>query len=93
MCWTSKTYNAKLDKLAELKRDRDALDKAVKELEEAIKADLGDLEKLDTGKYAISFPHVEKRSFDGKSFEAKHPKLWAEFQKVTAYRRFSFKAV
>lgn len=90
MCWTSKTYNAKLDKLAELKAERTALDNAIKDLEEAIKADLGDIETLDTVKYLVRFTKYETTSFDKKAFGKVHPKLLEQFTKTTPARRFSF---
>ena len=90
MCWTSKTYNTKLDKLAELKSQRNALDAEIKELEEAIKADLGDLEVLDTVKYLVRFTPYETSRFDSKAFGKVHPKLLEQFTKKTSARRFSF---
>lgn len=92
MCWTNRTYDAKLDKLAELKAARDALESQIKDLETTIKEDLGDLEIKETGKYLVRYTHYETSRFDSKAFGKKHPKLLEEFTKKTAARRFTFTA-
>ena len=89
MCWTAKTYNQKLDKLTALKADRAALDDEIKALEESIKADLGDLELLETGRYTVRFTKYETSRFDSKAFGKIHPKLLEQFTKKSEARRFS----
>ena len=92
MCWTNDTYNKKLNKLENLKAQRTILDAEIKALEDAIKADMGDLEILDTNRYTVRFTRFETNRFDSKAFGKVHPKLLAEFTKTSEGRRFSFTA-
>lgn len=92
MCWSDRTYNLKLDKLAALKEERAALDAAIKAIEDAIKNDLGDLEILETGRYIVRYTRYETSRFDSKAFGKVHPKLLAEFTKTSESRRFSVTA-
>jgi len=93
MCWTKKTYNAKLDNLAALKAERDALDKKIKEIEDAIKNDLGELETMETGKYLVRFTTYETSRFDTKGFSKHFPDVAEAWTKKTISRRFSFSTI
>lgn len=91
MC-TIRTMNAKLDKLAALKADLKDIEKQVKDLEDFIKAELGDAELLDTGRYTVKYTRYTSSRFDSKAFAAAHPRLAKEFTKATESRRFSWAA-
>lgn len=91
MC-TIRTMNAKLDKLAALKADLKDLEKQVKDLEDFIKAELGDAELLDTGRYTVKYTRYTSSRFDSKAFSAAHPRLAKEYTKATEARRFSWAA-
>lgn len=89
MC-TVKTLNRKLDTLAELKAAAKDLDGRIKALEDFIKAEIGDAETLDTGRYTVRYTRYTSSRFDSKAFSAAHPRLAREYTRETESRRFSW---
>jgi len=73
-----------LEKEKKLKKEKE-------ELQNKLKALLGEAEKAKVGSHIVSWKTVKSSRFNSKSFQKDHPKLFAKYSYTTEYRRFSLK--
>ena len=93
MCYTARQYNSRAARLMELKVLLKDVEKQIADIESEIKADMGDTEEVTTDKFAITWKTIVSNRFDQKSFKAAHEKLFEQFVKPSASRRFEVKEV
>ena len=79
---------AKAKELKELKRMAEELAAEISEIEDSIKAEMGDREELIAGEYKITYKTVSSSRFDSKGLKAELPELAERFTLKTSYRRF-----
>ena len=78
-----------LDEYEQIVRQQKALAERREEIENTIKADLGNNERGLCGKYAISWKTQQRSTLNSKALQAAHPELVLDpFYKVTAVRPF-----
>ena len=91
MCYTNRQYDNRMKKLAELEEKKKALEAEIDAIINDLKADMGDMELVETGKWVIRWTKVSSNKFDSASFKKDHAALYASYQKPTSSRRFSYK--
>jgi predicted phage-related endonuclease len=60
---------------SQLKSQQKALDERVKEIENRIKADMGEAEKAACGRFSVSWKSQSRRSFQEREFQKDHPDI------------------
>ena len=77
-----KTLAAKIASYLELKAQEDALKKSIKEVEDALKAELANQNKTDlqAGKYGVRIVEGNQRRFDTKAFQQEHPDVYESYR-------------
>lgn len=91
MCMTERQYDNRLKKLQALEEQKKELEAAIKALQDELKADMGDLEEIQTGHFLLRYTKVVSTRFDSTAFKKAHSKLYKDFCKETESRRFSYK--
>lgn len=79
--------NAKLRELKKLKAKQEELDKKIGEIENEIKAYMGDTEELRTGTHKITFKGVASTRLDTKSLKKELPEIAERYTISTFYKR------
>lgn len=87
---TKKALIEKIEMLNEAEAQLDEISKVVESLKDEIKAEMlrKKLEEYEVGKYIIRWTSVLSNQFDTKAFKQSHTKLYKEFTKQVASRRF-----
>lgn len=81
-----------LDRLDGLKETRKRIDESIADIENAVKAEMGDAETGVCGKYTVTWKNASRTTFDSKRFIADHASLdLTAYIKTTAYRTFKIK--
>lgn len=63
-----------------------------RQIEQELKLYLGNAETAENEKYRVSWKNIESSRIDSARLQAEHPEIYAEYSKVSAYRRFQVKA-
>lgn len=87
---TLRQIDYRIGKLEALEAERNELDKQIAELKAAIQDEMGDAETLETPKFIIRWTTYVRNAFDSKAFRTEHAKLYADYTRPTASRRFSY---
>lgn len=90
MCYTNRQYLNRLEKLDMLKQQIAELEKQAKAIEDDIKTDMGDVEKIECEQFRLSWSKIVSARFDTKAFHAEHEALYNQYTRNTETRRFSF---
>ena len=79
---------------AQRKREAVQLNAEVTELENKIKASMGEAERIVGGKYIALWKSATRSTLDEKALRAGHPEIvFRDYTKTTTYRRFTLKEV
>jgi len=79
---------AKVHELMELKRMKEELDSEIVQIEDEIKAVMGNEELLVAGAYKISWKSVTSSRLDSTALKKALPEIAERFMKSTTTRRF-----
>ena len=79
---------AKVHELMELKRMKEELDSEIVQIEDEIKAVMGNEELLVAGAYKISWKSVTSSRLDSTALKKALPEIAERFMKQTTTRRF-----
>ena len=79
---------AKVHELMELKRMKEELDSEIVQIEDEIKAVMGNEEMLVAGAYKVSWKSVTSSRLDSTSLKKALPDIAERFMKSTTTRRF-----
>lgn len=81
----------RIEKMKELERQQEALQKQIDELKEQIKQDMEQkgVEELQAGSFLIRWKMVLSNRFDAKAFKKEHESLYNQYLKQTQSRRFT----
>lgn len=81
----------RIEKLKELERQQEALQKQIDELKDQIKQDMEQkgVEELQAGSFLIRWKMVLSNRFDTKAFQKEHESLYNQYLKQTQSRRFT----
>ena len=79
----------KVHELMELKRMKEELDNEIAQIEDEIKAVMGNEELLLAGAYKVTWTPYTTSRFDSSRFKKDHAELAAAYTKTTTTRRFS----
>ena len=79
----------KVHELMELKRMKEELDNEIAQIEDEIKAVMGNEELLFAGVYKFTWTPYTTSRFDSSRFKKDHAELAAAYTKTTTTRRFS----
>ena len=79
----------KVHELMELKRMKEELDNEIVQIEDEIKAVMGNEELLFAGAYKVTWTPYTTSRFDSSRFKKDHAELAAAYTKTTTTRRFS----
>lgn len=76
-----------LAELALLKKMKKDIEDKISSTEAQIKAFMlvNGCEKLDNGVHSATLSHVERSSFDSKTFKAEHPRLYNRYARTQSY--------
>ena len=83
------TLESTIHEILDLKRMREELDAAIANLEDSIKAVMGDEELLTAGAYKVSWKTFTSSRVDTTALKKAMPDVAAQFTKQTTARRFS----
>ena len=79
---------AKVHELMELKRMKEELDSEIVQIEDEIKATMGNEELLIAGAYKVSWKSVTSSRLDSTALKKALPDIAERFMKSTTIRRF-----
>ena len=79
---------AKVHELMELKRMKEELDGEISQIEDEIKAVMGNEELLVAGAYKVSWKSVTSSRLDSSALKKALPEIAERFMKSTTTRRF-----
>ena len=79
---------AKVHELMELKRMKEELDSEIVQIEDEIKAVMGNEEMLAAGAYKVSWKSVTSSRLDSTALKKALPEIAERFMKSTTTRRF-----
>lgn len=81
----------RIEKMKELERQQEALQKQIDELKDQIKQDMEQkgVEELQAGSFLIRWKMVFSNRFDAKAFQKEHESLYNQYLKQTQSRRFT----
>ena len=79
---------AKVHELMELKRMKEELDSEIGQIEDEIKAVMGNEEMLVAGAYKVSWKSVTSSRLDSTALKKALPEIAERFMKSTTTRRF-----
>jgi putative phage-type endonuclease len=79
-------YEASISRRAELIKSGDDLDEKIVEIENRIKAQLGNSEAARAGKYIVTWKNQSRVSIDGKTLKDKYPDIFQKVQKSNDFR-------
>ena len=79
---------AKVHELMELKRMKEELDSEIVQIEDEIKAVMGNEEMLVAGAYKVSWKSVTSSRLDSTALKKALPEIAERFMKSTTTRRF-----
>lgn len=79
--------------IADLKEQRDAIDKKIAEHENAIKAHMGEYERLHAGAYYVNWKPSTRVTLDSKALRKDLPQIAERYSKTGVGRRFEIKEV
>lgn len=87
---TNKEIEAKLKELKEMKVLKDELEDQIKELEDAIKAEMTaqDTDTLRAGAFKATWKPYTSSRFDGSAFKKTHEELYKQYCKEITTKRF-----
>lgn len=80
MCYTNKQLENRARKLEDLKAQKKAIEEAIALIEEDLKQDLGENNKVETEHFKISFTSFISHRFDSSTFKKDHSKLYEQYQ-------------
>ncbi|WCK53870.1 YqaJ viral recombinase family protein [Aneurinibacillus sp. Ricciae_BoGa-3] len=80
-----------LERLDYAKSEAKAAEERVAEIENQLKAMIGDFETGIASQHIITWKNVESRRIDSKALKTEHPDIYERFAKVSTSRRFSVK--
>lgn len=88
---TKKALIAKVTELQELEAKIDELEAMADSIKDEIKKELNrkNVEELEAGQYIIRWTNVLSNRFDSSAFKASHAKLYKDFTKQVASRKFT----
>lgn len=83
-----------LEDYAALKAQKKALDEAIAQVEQAIKADMKDASRAIWNGWRVTWEPAQRKTLDTKALMKDHPGIdYGRYYKVTDYRRFAVKEV
>lgn len=85
------TVDSLLEEYEEARQSRAEANTKVKEIENRLKAMLGENERGVTKNHMVTWKTIQSNRFDAKSFEKDHPDLFGKYTKTSSHRRFGFK--
>ncbi|AKO92679.1 hypothetical protein BEH_11590 [Priestia filamentosa] len=85
------TVDSLLEEYEEARKSRAEANTKVKEIENRLKAMLGENERGVTKNHMVTWKTIQSNRFDAKSFEKDHPDLFGKYTKTSLHRRFGFK--
>ena len=77
--------------IEELKEQKDAIEKKIAEHENAIKAHMGEYEKLHTGGHVVNWKPSTRNTIDSKALRKDFPEIAEKYTKTSVSRRFEIK--
>lgn len=85
--------NAMIKELIDVKGSIKKLESTAKDLENKIKAEMGECGIGETEDYVASWKEYSRRSIDSKRLKAERPEIYSDYEKESLYRRFSVKEI
>lgn len=88
---TDRVLNNKVKKLKALQEQATEIEKAMEELETAIKDEMTarEAEEIKSGDYTVRYKTVESNRFDSKAFKTAYESLYKQYLKATSIKRFT----
>jgi putative phage-type endonuclease len=86
-----KSYENKLQRLDEIRKLINKLDKEKKQLEQEIQLEMGENEIAIIGDRKITWKTIHSNRFDSKRFKQDYPDIYEKYIKNNSYRKFQIK--
>lgn len=87
---TARAIEMRIKKLSALEEQKKELEKMIETVKSEIQEEMGESEIIETPAFVIRWTTFITNRFDSKKFKEEHGKLFNQYSKESASRRFSY---